>query len=254
MPLTSKGKKIMSAMKKQYGADKGERVFYASRNKGRIKGVEKAKHRQEGGPVESDENYDYDMKAFRRDNPDAKMGPGQHYPDTYKKPNHPTFSDESIYHGKGGAEGGHWNKESGGSYSFTPGKTNLEHFSPSQLQDYFKKVEPGNKLNLPARARGGPVDESEGRTGGMSTIIEQIREDPSKGPERIEQGIPVRPGTRTWPYGHVISSRARGGSAGRGAYLVGERGPELFVPTGKGAIVPNREVRRLGAKYAKKKV
>jgi hypothetical protein len=43
MPLTSKGKKIMSAMKKQYGADKGERVFYASRNKGRIKGVEKAK-------------------------------------------------------------------------------------------------------------------------------------------------------------------------------------------------------------------
>lgn len=40
MPLTKKGKKIMSSMKEHYGAEKGERVFYASRNKGTIKGVE----------------------------------------------------------------------------------------------------------------------------------------------------------------------------------------------------------------------
>ena len=40
MPLNKKGEKIMSAMKKEYGGKKGERVFYASRNKGRIKGVE----------------------------------------------------------------------------------------------------------------------------------------------------------------------------------------------------------------------
>lgn len=40
MPLNSKGKKIMSAMKKEYGAKKGENVFYASKNKGAIKGVE----------------------------------------------------------------------------------------------------------------------------------------------------------------------------------------------------------------------
>lgn len=43
MPFTKKGKKIMSAMKKEYGSKKGESVFYASRNKGRIKGVEKNK-------------------------------------------------------------------------------------------------------------------------------------------------------------------------------------------------------------------
>ena len=42
MPLTKKGKKIMGAMKKEYGTKKGEAVFYASRNKGKIKGVEKA--------------------------------------------------------------------------------------------------------------------------------------------------------------------------------------------------------------------
>ena len=43
MPLTKKGKKIMSAMKGEYGDKKGEQVFYASRNKGTIKGVEKAR-------------------------------------------------------------------------------------------------------------------------------------------------------------------------------------------------------------------
>ena len=41
MPLTEKGKKIMKAMKKKYGAKKAEKVFYASKNKGTIKNVDK---------------------------------------------------------------------------------------------------------------------------------------------------------------------------------------------------------------------
>lgn len=41
MPLTKKGEKIKAAMKKQYGAKKGEQVFYATENKGAIKGVTK---------------------------------------------------------------------------------------------------------------------------------------------------------------------------------------------------------------------
>ena len=49
MPLTDKGKKIMSSMKKQYGADKGESVFYASRNKGVITGVEGRRKVNKGG-------------------------------------------------------------------------------------------------------------------------------------------------------------------------------------------------------------
>ena len=44
MPKTAKGAKIMRAMKREYGAEKGERVFYASANKGTIKGV----HRKSG--------------------------------------------------------------------------------------------------------------------------------------------------------------------------------------------------------------
>ena len=43
MPLTKKGKKIMGAMEKEYGAKKGKQVFYASANKGKIKGVAKGK-------------------------------------------------------------------------------------------------------------------------------------------------------------------------------------------------------------------
>ena len=39
MPLNKKGKKIMKSMKKQYGKKRGEKIFYASKNKGVIKGV-----------------------------------------------------------------------------------------------------------------------------------------------------------------------------------------------------------------------
>lgn len=41
MPLTSKGKKIMTVMSKDYGKKKGKQVFYASAKKGKIKGVKK---------------------------------------------------------------------------------------------------------------------------------------------------------------------------------------------------------------------
>jgi len=41
MPLSEKGTKIKKAMTQQYGAKKGEQVFYASANKGVITGVEK---------------------------------------------------------------------------------------------------------------------------------------------------------------------------------------------------------------------
>ncbi len=45
-PLTPKGKKIIAAMKKQYGAKKGKQVFYASQNKGTIKGTHKGRKRK----------------------------------------------------------------------------------------------------------------------------------------------------------------------------------------------------------------
>ncbi len=43
MPLNANGKKIKAAMQKEYGAKKGKQVFYASENKGTVKGVTKKK-------------------------------------------------------------------------------------------------------------------------------------------------------------------------------------------------------------------
>jgi len=43
MPLTRKGEEIEHAMESEYGDKKGKQVFYASKNKGTIKGVEAKK-------------------------------------------------------------------------------------------------------------------------------------------------------------------------------------------------------------------
>lgn len=76
---------------------------------------------------------------------------GGHGPDYYKKPNHPTFSDESIYHNTPSKpadamlRGGHWNADG----SFTPGETNLQYHTPMQLMEYFQQCEPGVRLTSP---------------------------------------------------------------------------------------------------------
>lgn len=47
MPLTAKGKKILAQMRKTYKSDKkGTQVFYASLNKGKLKGVEGRRRRR----------------------------------------------------------------------------------------------------------------------------------------------------------------------------------------------------------------
>jgi hypothetical protein len=46
MPLTKKGAKIKRAMAREYGRKAGARVFYASRNAGTIKGVERKRRKR----------------------------------------------------------------------------------------------------------------------------------------------------------------------------------------------------------------
>ena len=43
MPMTEKGAKVMAAMMRKYGAKRAKQVFYASMNKGAIKGVHRKK-------------------------------------------------------------------------------------------------------------------------------------------------------------------------------------------------------------------
>jgi lysozyme len=127
-------------------------------------GWEKAQSDKLGRDVHQ-ELKDYDMQGYWRANVgDTDEGPqlGQgHLTDTFKKPNHPTFSDESIYHGVAGNKGGHWEELPGGetgvsAWSFKPGATNLEHHEPAELRGYFDRVEPGNAVDLPTpQAPGG---------------------------------------------------------------------------------------------------
>lgn len=92
--------------------------------------------------------YDYDLRGAWKEGTVRSME--GHFPDTFKKPNHPTFSDESIYNGVDGYQGGHWSEEGPdtNSWTFTPGETNLKFRDSDQLVNYFNEAEPEAKLIL----------------------------------------------------------------------------------------------------------
>lgn len=90
---------------------------------------------------------DYDLRgAFKAGIQPDNRG---HLPDTYKKPNAPTFSDESIYHGVDGNLGGKWTKDAQGKWSFSAAPGNFKYQTPEQLQEYWKRAEPDATLNMP---------------------------------------------------------------------------------------------------------
>lgn len=49
-------------------------------------------------PWQRDSGYDYDLQGYWLNNNKQFPLMDQHLPDTYKKPNHPTFSIESQYY------------------------------------------------------------------------------------------------------------------------------------------------------------
>lgn len=97
---------------------------------------------------EQGSSYDYDLRGA------YSAGAGQaangHFPDTFKKPNHPTFSDQSKYHTEQ-TQGGKWEQQPDKSWSFTPSQYQLQQHTPEDLQSYFARVEKGNKLVLPQK-------------------------------------------------------------------------------------------------------
>ena len=99
--------------------------------------------KRQGRNVDLD-RYDYDIQGLWGGG-DGFGGEGGHAGDMYKKPNHPTFSDESKYHGVDGYIGGRWSQDNNG-MSYTPSKTNM--YTPEELKRYFGKVEPGVALIL----------------------------------------------------------------------------------------------------------
>lgn len=99
--------------------------------------------------------YTYDMRGFwmLKMAGIAKEDPKtDHYPDTFKKPNHPTFSVESIYNqapspAGGKFQGGIWGKE--GEF-FMPSREMLATtHKRDYLEDFFKRYEKGIELRWP---------------------------------------------------------------------------------------------------------
>jgi hypothetical protein len=96
-----------------------------------------------------DDLYDYDLRGWWKEHQDADLTAGVHLNDKYKKPNHPTFSTESQYHGRDGNAGGRWEKQGDNSWRFTAGRTNVRMRTPRRMRAYFDRVEPGNELVIP---------------------------------------------------------------------------------------------------------
>jgi hypothetical protein len=86
--------------------------------------------------------YDYDLRGAFRDLMSGGMSQADngHLGDRYKKPNHPTFSNQSVYSSPT-MQGGEWIGS-----DFKPSAYNLQNMSPDQLREYFKRVEPNSKL------------------------------------------------------------------------------------------------------------
>lgn len=87
--------------------------------------------------------FDYDLRGAWKDNvQEAENG---HLPDTYKKPNHPTFSDESKYAEKGNH--GKWSRE--GDKDVYTARAGMSEYDKQLLVDYFNRIEKGVKLRFP---------------------------------------------------------------------------------------------------------
>jgi hypothetical protein len=71
----------------------------------------------------------YDIQGFWRAGDWKRMDADNHGTDTWKKPNHPTFSTLSRYHGADGMYGGNWTKEAG----YQPSKQTANRYS----QEYY---------------------------------------------------------------------------------------------------------------------
>ena len=100
------------------------------------------------------EAIDYDLRGFYKSGGKFDESTG-HGADRYKKPNHPTFSNQSVYHGASDEKGtkyigGEWGDTDEG-YTYTPSREMLNStHNPDQLVNYIRKNEPKTNLVLPS--------------------------------------------------------------------------------------------------------
>jgi len=102
------------------------------------------------GRTKDVENYDLQGYFLKYG---AQRG-GGHLTDEFKKPNHPTFSTESIYNGTNGMTGGEWQQMPDRMWHFYPSEHNMKLHGVNGLSSYFQKEEKGAVLHLPGMTMG----------------------------------------------------------------------------------------------------
>ena len=75
----------------------------------------------------------YDVQGFWKSGDYKRMDQDNHGSDTWKKPNHPTFSNQSKYHGVDGWYGGNWTEDGG----YQPSKQTLQMYNPGYYEWMF---------------------------------------------------------------------------------------------------------------------
>lgn len=108
-----------------------------------LKPAQEARFRAQYAPNDS---YDYDMRGAYAAN--TKAAANGHYPDTYKKPNHMTFSTGSQY-STPEHTGGQWIQAPSGKWIFMASPWNMNNSGALGLLDYFAHQEQGNIPVLP---------------------------------------------------------------------------------------------------------
>lgn len=92
--------------------------------------------------------YDYDLRgAWLEQQKHGNQADSRgHYPDTFKKPNHITFSRGSRY-SNAAHPGGEWGEKDGVPF-FKPSAYTVQMHGVGKLYEYMKAVEPGVVLDL----------------------------------------------------------------------------------------------------------
>jgi len=142
------------------------------------------------------EQDDYDYKGFYNSNPKAANAilidkTGAHFPDTYKLPTHPTFSDESLYSGRNGnIVGGTWRNNPSALQRWT------YQLSPDQIRNNWN-VRRTLEYAGDAEDEGFRVTDIYGRLPILDNILQGgILPAVTVRPKRKEGGIYIKPSKR----------------------------------------------------------
>lgn len=99
---------------------------------------------------------DYDYESFYNDKgaflqwlTEEIRNPGKaHFTDKYKRPNHLTFSEESVYSGQDDVVGGKWSNRQG-KFTYTPSMYNInQNGGVDKYIEKFNRYEPNTRLDL----------------------------------------------------------------------------------------------------------